>query len=258
MDQTVTTPPATTPSSLARSLGRHLDLTAAERAFVGRMTESPESVSKGHVISRAGHAADTIPVLDDGWATASGTAPSGQTHSFRLYLPGEVIGLAELGARRTRHDVRMRTAGAVCRFPRTGLAEMYTRHPRLAALFAALASLNEGILRDHAVALARMDGERRLKTFLLQLRARLHVESVGTGDRVRVPFSQAEIGEMTGMTPIYVNRLLRGWVASGDLTVDRPYFHLRARDRWETETGFVDPFGAVDTSWFPGPRPDPA
>lgn len=251
MDQTVPTPPATNRSSLVRSLSRHLALEARERAFLERLVEAPLTVPKGHVISRAGHATDALHVLDDGWATASGTAPSGQSHAFRLYLPGEVIGLAEIASRTTRHDVRMRTRGAVSRFPREGLAEIFTRYPRLAALFAALASMNEGVLRDHAVALARMDGERRLKTFLLQLRARLHIESVGTGDRVRVPFSQAEIGEMTGMTPIYVNRLLRSWIAAGDLSVDRPYFHLRARQRWETETGFSDPFGPVDTSWFP-------
>lgn len=238
-------------SSLVRSLSRHIDLSLREHSFLERMGTGPQIVPKGHVLIRAGHAVDALHILDDGWATASGTAPSGRPHSFRLYLPGEVIGFAEIASRTTRHNVRMHTRGAVGRIPRERLAELYRDHPRLAALFTALASMNEGVLRDHAVALARMDGEQRLKTFLLQLRARLHVESVGTGDRVRVPFSQAEIGDMTGMTPIYVNRLLRGWITAGDLSVERPYFHLRARARWETETGFKDPFGPVDTSWFP-------
>lgn len=237
--------------SLVRSLSRHMSLAPRERTFLERLGEASQPVPKGHVLTRAGHVADSLHILDDGWATASGTAPSGRSHAFRLYLPGEMIGLAEIGSLTTRHDVRMRTRGAVSRVPRERLAELYANHPRLAALFAALGSMNEAVLRDHAVALARMDGERRLKTFLLQLRARLHVENVGTGDRIRVPFSQAEIGEMTGMTPIYVNRLLRGWIAAGDLSVERPYFHLRARTRWETETGFADPFGPVDTSWFP-------
>ena len=251
MDQTVSVTTQAPPASLVRSLSRHLDLTSRERAFLEGMGERSQAVPKGHVLIRAGHPADALHVIDDGWATASGTAPSGRSHAFRLYLPGEVIGFAEIATRATRHDVRMRTRGAVSRIPRARLAELFRDHPRLAALFAALASMNEGVLRDHAVALARMDGELRLKTFLLQLRARLHVDSVGTGDRVRVPFSQAEIGDMTGMTPIYVNRLLRGWIAAGDLHVERPYFHLRARARWETETGFTDPFGPVDTSWFP-------
>lgn len=251
MDQTFPSPPQPASSSLVRSLSRHLALTSRERAFVERMGEGAEAVPKGHLLIGAGHSADALHVLDDGWATASGTAPSGRAHAFRLYLPGEVIGFAEIATRVARHDVRMRTPGTVVRVPRARLADLYRDHPRLAALLTALASMNEGVLRDHAVALARMDGEARLKTFLLQLRARLHVEGVGTGDRVRVPFSQAEIGDMTGMTPIYVNRLLRAWIAAGELAVERPYFHLRARTRWETETGFADPFGPVDTSWFP-------
>ncbi len=238
-------------SGLAASFERHLPLAPGERAFLETLAEAPQPVAKGHVLIRAGHAADAIHLLDDGWATASGTAPSGRSHAFRLYLPGELIGLSELATRIPRHDVRMRTGGTVARIPRDRLAGLYGGHPRLGALLTAITAMDEGVLRDHAVGLARMDGDRRLKTFLLQLRARLHVGTVGTGDRLRVPFSQAEIGEMTGMTPIYVNRLLRSWIAAGDLAVERPYFHLHARQAWEGETGFVDPFAPIDTSWFP-------
>jgi CRP-like cAMP-binding protein len=90
-----------------------------------------------------------------------------------------------------------------------------------------------------------------LKHFLLQLRARLHVANVGLGNRIRVPFSQAELGELVGLTPIYVNRLLRRWVETGELSIDRPYFRLQNREKWEKELGFISPFDNMDTSWFP-------
>ena len=152
----------------------------------------------------------------------------------------------------------MQNPGIVHRIARKDVGQLFARHPQLAALLLALASADAVALRDHAVALAAMDGETRLKTFLLQLRTRLHKAGVGTGDRLRVPLNQAEIGELTGMTPIYVNRLLRRWVHADELTIERPYFRLRARESWEAQTVFVDSFEPVDTSWFPETRAWPA
>lgn len=238
-------------SCLVNALEPHLDLTDAECDALARFERVATNVSKGHELVPAGERLDRLFVIADGWAIGRGTAPAGRSHAFRLYLPGEMVGLADIAARTARHGIRMQTDGVVYGLTRGDIASLFVGYPRLAALLLSLASMNAMALSDHAVALAAMDGETRLKTFLLSLRARLHKGGIGVGDRIRVPLNQAEIGELSGMTPIYVNRLLRRWVRANELSIERPYFRFHTREAWEAEIRFVDPYERIDTSWFP-------
>jgi CRP-like cAMP-binding protein len=145
----------------------------------------------------------------------------------------------------------MQTDGVVCPFPRKGLAPLITDYPRLAALLIAVGSLDQIALRYHAASLGAMDATMKMKFFLLHLRSRLAVANVGLGNRFRVPFSQVEIGQAVGLTSIYVNKLLRSFIAKGEIEIERPYFRLLQREEWEADVEFTDAFREMDTSWFP-------
>ncbi|KZX93764.1 MULTISPECIES: Crp/Fnr family transcriptional regulator [unclassified Sulfitobacter] len=238
-------------SCLVNRLSHYVDLTQRECDFIEKIEMDRQFVKKGDILHGPGDNIGIIHILNEGWACATGHTMTEKSHKFRVYLPGEVIGIAELGLSQAHHTIAMQTDGVLCPFPRSGLAEMLQDFPRLSALMLAISALDQVALREHAVTLAAMDAEGRLKHFLLQLRARLHVANVGLGNRIRVPFSQAELGELVGLTPIYVNRLLRRWVETGELSIDRPYFRLQNREKWEKELGFISPFDNMDTSWFP-------
>ena len=238
-------------SCLVKRLSHYVDLTARECGFIEKIELDRQYVKKGDILHGPGDDIELVHILNEGWACATGHTTSSKTHKCRVYLPGEVIGIAELGLQQARHTIAMQTDGMLCPFPRRGLAEMLREFPRLSALMLAISALDQVALREHAVTLAALDAEGRLKYFLLQLRARLHVANVGLGNRIRVPFSQVELGELVGITPIYVNRLLRRWADSGELSIERPYFRLLHREKWEDDLGFVSPFSSMDTSWFP-------
>lgn len=238
-------------SCLVSRLSRFVDLTDHERDFLARMENDERPVLKGHHIVRSGDLTEGIMILKSGWAVVKADSSDGRSQILRIYLPGEIVGLAEIGTTHASHRVLMQTDGVICPFPRRGLGPLITGYPRLAALLIAVSSLDQIALRHQASCLGSMDAPRKLKFFLLQLRARLKVANVGLGNQFQVPFSQAEIGQAVGLTSIYVNKLLRSFVAVGELQIDRPYFRILAREDWETATGFVDSFAEMDTSWFP-------
>ncbi len=115
----------------------------------------------------------------------------------------------------------------------------------------ALSSIDQIALRDQCAALGLMTAEDRLIQFLLQLRARLEIGDADIGDRFHLPFSQAEIGEAVGMTPVYVNKLLRKLSTDGLIRVERPYMRLLDRVALENQVAFRNRFDQLDHSWFP-------
>ncbi|UWR21240.1 Crp/Fnr family transcriptional regulator [Sulfitobacter sp. S190] len=238
-------------SCLISRLSRFVALTEAECAFVASMEKDERACRKGHPVVNIGDVSEGVTVLKSGWAVVKSGSAKGPSQILRIYLPGEVMGIAELGSSHANHQIVMLTDGTVCPFPRKGLAPLFNDYPRLAALLMSLSSLDQIALRHHANSLASMDAANKLKYWLLQLRSRLEVANVGLGNRFRVPFSQVEIGQAVGMTSIYVNKLLRKFVDEGDLEIERPYFRLLKREVWEHDCEFVNAFRDMDTSWFP-------
>ncbi|MEJ6395974.1 Crp/Fnr family transcriptional regulator [Gymnodinialimonas sp. 2305UL16-5] len=232
-------------------LSRFVTLTEHERDFIAELEKDERPYVKGRAVVSIGDPTDGIMVLKTGWAVVKADTSDGRSQILRVYLPGEVMGLAEIGSSHANHRIVMQTDGVICPFPRKGLAPLITDYPRLAALLMSVGSLDQIALRHHASCLGSMDAAGKLKFFLLQLRSRLVVANVGLGNRFQVPFSQVEIGQAVGLTSIYVNKLLRCFVMAGEIEIDRPYMRLLARDKWERDVEFVDAFVDMDTSWFP-------
>ncbi len=238
-------------SCLVSRLSRFVSLTDHECAFIAEMEKDEHPRKKGRSVVSVGDRTEGIMVLKTGWAVVKADSSDGRSQILRVYLPGEVMGLAEIGSSRANHRITMQTDGVICPFPRSGLAPLYSEYPRLGALLTAVGSLDQIALRHHASSLGSMDASGKLKFWLLQLRSRLEVANVGLGNRFQVPFSQVEIGQAVGLTSIYVNKLLRRFVENGDIEIERPYVRLLKRDEWEKDCEFVNAFVDMDTSWFP-------
>jgi len=238
-------------SCLISRLSRFVSLTEQECRFIADMEKDEHPRRKGRPVVSVGDRTEGIMVLKTGWAVVKADSSDGGSQILRVYLPGEVMGLAEIGCSYANHRIVMQTDGVICPFPRGGLAPLYTEYPRLGALLTALGSLDQIALRHHASSLGSMDAPGRLKFWLLQLRSRLQVANIGVGNRFQVPFSQVEIGQAVGLTSIYVNKLLRRFVDNGEIEIERPYVRLLKRDDWEKECEFVNAFVDMDTSWFP-------
>ena len=238
-------------SCLVSRLQRYVELTGPERSFLSSMEEEERKLRAGQTIVNQGSNTDGVFVLKYGWAIVRSQSVRGRSSILRIYLPGEVIGLGELGPASAPHTILMQTDGTVCPFPRDGMARLMREQPRLSALLTGLSSLDQIALRDQCAALGLMTAEDRLIQFLLQLRARIAVADVGLGNRFHLPFSQAEIGEAVGMTSVYVNKLLRKLSDEGRLRVERPYVRLLDREGMETQVAFNDRFSGIDQSWFP-------
>ncbi|WP_299682149.1 Crp/Fnr family transcriptional regulator [uncultured Roseobacter sp.] len=245
---------ATAASSVRNRLSKYVRLTGEELDFIERSEDDPKPITKGDKLSQHNEDGDIV-VLQSGWAVLKSYNKSSGHQILRVFLPGEFVGLSEIGTPQVEHQISMQTSGVVSRLSRRAFYSGVSRLPRLNALLLALVSLDLQAFRHHGSCMRSMSAESNLKFFLLQLRSRLKVPGVGTGDRFHVPFSQVEIGQAVGLTSIYVNKLLRALRERGELEIDRPYFRLLAREQWEKDIEFLDAYENMDTSWFPSAEP---
>ncbi|MFQ6549815.1 Crp/Fnr family transcriptional regulator [Aestuariibius sp. 2305UL40-4] len=238
-------------SSLLIRLERYLSLLEDERTAVARLEKAELRLDRGTVLLERGEASEKFYVLKSGWAVVRTQPRRGHSSIARIYLPGEVIGFAEIGLSVTPHTVVMQTDGTVGAFGKDHLPELWVHHPRLMSLLTALSSLDQIALRDQIFTLTRLDARDRLIYFLLSLRSRLAVSIRGMGDRFQLPFNQQELGDVLGITSVYVNKILRQLSDAGEIEIDRPYIRLLEREKWIAHVDFIDRFAEVDTSWFP-------
>lgn len=238
-------------SCLVSRLQRFIELTPNERKFIAYMERDERHLDAGSKVLAIGDQVDELHVLKFGWAVVRSPQVRGRSQILRVYLPGEVIGLAEMGRTHAMHELQLHTDGAICPFPKSAIARMFEESPRLAALLTSIASMDQLTLRERVVSLSRRTAEDQLIEFLVMLRDRLSVANVGMGNRFNLPFTQAEIGDILGLTSVYVNKLFKKLREEGRIEVERRTIRLLDREGMEQQVGFTSIYDDIDTSWYP-------
>ena len=238
-------------SCLVRVLARYVQLTEQEQDVLNNVGGESMSLQAGQTVISQGSPLSWVYVLEEGWAIVRSRPVRGRSSIVRIHMPGEMIGLSELAFATAPHTIQMQTDGRLCSIRRDRLGAIINASPRISALLTGLASIEQISLRDQCAALGLMTAEDRLIQFFLDLLARHGEETEESSARILVPFSQAEIGEAVGMTPVYVNKLLRKLSAEGRIEVERPYVTLHNFRTMQAQTGFTSRYGEVDQSWFP-------
>lgn len=238
-------------SCFASRLGRYMELSEDEAKFIARMEESERKVARGEVIVEAETPLRELFVLKEGWAIAATPRRSGRSQTLRIYLPGEVVGLPSLGVKRAPHEVRMVTDGVICPFPKDHMTAIYSRSPRLGALFTAISGIDQIALKDQIAIMGGGDARQRMAHFLLDTHERLLITNPSLGRRFRMPLRQVDIAEVLGLTKVYVNRLLRAFTEDGLIEIERPYVRILAPDEMRRITDYRNRYADLDNSWFP-------
>lgn len=237
-------------SAFIARIEKFADLTSSERAVLQRLEENPLPRKKRTQVFSPHVPEDRIAIIAAGWAVSRATSSRGQSTITQIYLPGDMVGLSDIGFAAPPHDVFMQTDGAVCLINRSTLSELGRDHPRLFSLFVAVSSLEEISLRDRLHAISRLTAEERLIHFMLSIKSRTSLISDRPNDRFPLHLSQKDIGDALGLTDIYVNRLLRKMSKGGEIAVTRPYFRINDRDGWAKRVGYKDRHSDLDISWF--------
>ena len=144
--------------------------------------------------------------IDEGWACRYRQLSDGRRQITALYLPGDYCDPQWALGRKPSQPIvaltNVRASCLPCRPPTTSAGGTQS---------AFWLSLNDMIERqtNWLVTLGRKTALERVAHLLLELFERLRRSGLTYGQQCAMPLTQMEIADMTGLTPVHVNRTLQ-------------------------------------------------
>lgn len=202
----------------AATLERRLDLfevieDEAKRALLA-IAEDEVAVPKGTRIRESGGPAEEFWCVTDGWFFSSSTVSDGGRQVYGFHLPGDVMGLQDLGWEIAVCDVTAATNGAIVRMEKRAFRDVVAAHPTLAGFFLTFGIYDHTRLIDQLRVVGRMSAIKRVAHLLLQLasdQAEPGSMKSAANDRdaeLFLPIDQSLIGDAIGLTNISVSRMM--------------------------------------------------
>jgi len=157
-------------------------------------------------LAREDEQPDAIYRIDEGWACRYRLLPDGRRQITGLFLPGDICEPHwALGKRPSQPIVALTNVRATSLpFSSKGVLPAESQQ-------ACWKSLAEMIERqtNWLVTLGRKTAMERLAHLLLELFERMRSSGLSYGQQCAMPLTQMEIADMTGLTPVHVNRTLQ-------------------------------------------------
>lgn len=181
---------------------------------------APSGVLAPHaVLTRSGDPADQIYRVCSGRLCRARQLADGRRQILCVYLPGDIVGAGGL-LWPWRQDTIEALSGAVVQTLEATLArEIMADRPEAALWLLQQVLTEERRLQVLITGLGRADARTRVAWFLFNLSDRLRRRGLWSGQGFTLAMTQQEIGDHLGLTPVYVNRILKDFRETGVVIV---------------------------------------
>jgi CRP-like cAMP-binding protein len=169
------------------------------------------------------HPASMAYTLFDGWLLLYRTHSDGSRQGLRVALPGDFVGYAPLEAEGYSHGALAITDVTVCGFRQADLHAMIDSHVDIARQITAIQARYLATCESNVLGLGRKTAEQRIAHTVADLYHRLDLRAEVDAESHRMPFplTQEMLGELTGLTPVHTNRVLRKLRTDGVMVSER-------------------------------------
>lgn len=161
--------------------------------------------------------------LFEGWLLLYRTHSDGSRQGLKVALPGDFVGYAPLTDSLYSHGALAITDVVVCGFRQADLHTMIDKHTDIARQITHIQAGNLATCESNVLGLGRKTAEQRIAHAVADLYHRLDLRSeVDTATHsMPFPLTQEMLGELTGLTPVHTNRVLRKLRADGVIACER-------------------------------------
>ena len=206
-----------------------------------RRTAQYRLPTRGHLYHEGAPAAMAY-TLFDGWLLMYRNHSDGSRQGLRIALPGDFVGYVPLSDAYYSHGALAVTDVLVCGFRQVDLHEMIDHNVDLALQISNIQSRYLAICETNVLGLGRLSAEQRIAHAIADLYARLQLPDTADGAARSMPFplTQEMLGELTGLTPVHTNRVLRKLRTDGVLACERQRIEIFDLPRL-MEIGEFDP-----------------
>lgn len=194
--------------ALLRAIERRDALSDREREALAKAIAEVRVHAPGDTLIRAGAPAEYSTLLVDGLLGRVFYMSEGKRQIVALHVPGDFVDLHSLLLKRLDHDVVALSEVRVALVPHAVLRRLTETEPHLARMLWLLTVIDAAIHREWIGRLGHSAAV-RIAHLLCELQTRFAVVGLATPEGFPIDLTQADFGDMTGLTPVHINRTLR-------------------------------------------------
>lgn len=227
---------------LIRKLRRLAPLKVEDEKAVSSLSFRTERVGARRYLVREGTVPLTCCLLIQGYAARSKVTRDGGRQIVSFHVAGDILDLQHLFLERADHDVQAITDAEIAWIPMDELRSLIQSRPSIGTAFWRDALIDASIFREWVLNVGRRDAKTRIAHMLCEFVVRSEAAGVGTPERMRLPFTQEEIGDATGLTPVHVNRMLRALEEDGLIDRNGGFLEVKDWQGFRAAAGFSDSY----------------
>ncbi|MDQ0249377.1 CRP-like cAMP-binding protein [Sphingomonas kyeonggiensis] len=201
MSQAAIAPPPTLPA--LRRLAALGTFDEAAGAALHEAARRARRISVRHELLSEGKPVMEPQILLSGWAARIRILPDGRRQIMGLLLPGDLIGHCYQPQPLATSTIMALTDLEICSAPSA------QDFPSLECVYATSHALDEAFLLAQITRLGRMNASERLADLFLELFERLSMAGLTRGNAFEHPLTQELVADVTGLTPVHVNRVVK-------------------------------------------------
>ena len=194
---------------LVQKLEQRDDLSPEEREALEAIVLETKTYRFGEYIVRQGETPDRSVLLLDGFAARVSATRLGKRQIVAIHVPGDFVDLHSFVLKRIDHGIETLTTCKVAIVPHAALRDITERFPHLTRLLWLSTVIDGAIHRAWLSAMGSRSAGGNFAHFICEMFLRLQSIGHTDGQTMRLPFTQAELGEILGLSSVHVNRTLQ-------------------------------------------------
>ena len=201
------------PSSMQpflQTLEARSGLTAEERQVILNLPFQPRHMNANQDFVHQGECVTHSCFILEGFVGTFGQNRRGERQITSVFLTGEMIDLNTVVVPEAIASIQALTATTILQVPHSALRKAASQHPGIAEAFWRECVIDATLFSEWVVNVGRRDARSRLAHLFCELACRSGHRNSDNDFTFPFPVTQQQLADMVGLTPVHVNRTLKG------------------------------------------------
>jgi CRP-like cAMP-binding protein len=187
-----------------------LDLSEEEAQALSAVPVQSVAVKADGIIAREGDKPSRSCLVSEGVACTSKVAAGGRRQIMALHIAGDMPDLYSLHVKLLDSDIWAISDVQLDYFPHADLRALNRAHPRLGEVLWRTTLVDGAIYREWMVNISQREALSRMAHLFCEMLLRSEDAGLADGEGAcPLSITQGDLGEMTGLSPVHVNRTLQ-------------------------------------------------
>jgi CRP-like cAMP-binding protein len=200
---------------MVRKLEYRANFSEQDRDAIRKLPHRVKALEQhGYVIRQGDHAEYTC-VLLSGYCIRHKIVDGGKRQIIAINMKGELVDLQNSLLLVADHSVQMLTRGEIAMIPREEIIEIAFERPEVGKAMWLDSMVDGSLSREWIANVGRRDARTRIAHLLCEFSLRLKHAGLGEQGQYELPMTQEQLGDATGLTPVHINRTMKGLQVDG-------------------------------------------